>query len=106
MRNSLSRFSTTGWDELREMWPVIRYTVYGMNLMLWLKTFPYSASTDSGNGAPSVRVDEDGEDSTEGPASNAQMKRVVAGYQSIISAHEQAASFAPAVAENPEVWCP
>ncbi|KAF4675353.1 hypothetical protein FOL46_001985 [Perkinsus olseni] len=47
------------------------------------------ASTDSGNGAPSVRVDEDGEDFTEGAASNAQMKRVVAGYQSIISAHEQ-----------------
>ncbi|EER00799.1 hypothetical protein Pmar_PMAR002866 [Perkinsus marinus ATCC 50983] len=47
-------------------------------------------STDSGNGVPSIRADEEGEEpAAEGGMSNAQMKKIVAGYQSIISAHEQ-----------------
>lgn len=49
-----------------------------------------SVSTDSGNGVPSIRADEEGEEPTaEGGMSSAQMKKIVAGYQSIISAHEQ-----------------
>ncbi|KAF4655538.1 hypothetical protein FOL47_009396, partial [Perkinsus chesapeaki] len=49
------------------------------------------ASTDSGNGgAPSVHNDDTGEEVTTGRSvSNEQLKNIVAGYQSIISAHEQ-----------------